>query len=84
MTERDVIRQCVLDECQGNLGMAFEGCLDLLLLERAYSERQAAEVAAWRRGATLGYMRLKAGTVGSIDDVPDASLHDDWLKTATA
>lgn len=78
----DLIRQTILDEMQGNISAAFEEACRRLSIEYAHADQLEAEVAQWRRGASLAFLRRKqaAGPHPPIDvpanpivdPVPDA------------
>lgn len=77
----DMIRQSLLDEAHGNIGLAFEMACKRLSVEFFHAEELEAEVAQWRRGASLAFLRRKAEpTTGPVDDVPNP-ITDDWLTT---
>lgn len=64
-----LIRQVLLDEHHGNVTSAFEAACSRLAV--------AYHGVSW---AML--RRMSPSTEGKIDDVPDSTLHDDWLRTA--
>ena len=77
----DLVRQSLLDEAQGNISVAFEMACKRLSIEFFHSEELEAEVAQWRRGASLAFLRRKAEpTTGPVDDVPNP-ITDDWVQT---
>lgn len=77
-----LIRQTILDEAQGNLSIAFDMACHRLAHEYTHADQLEAEVAQWRKGASLAYLRMKAEPrAGKIDDVPSDACHDDWIAT---
>lgn len=77
----DLIRQSILDETGGNIAAAFEEACRRLSIEFLHAEGLEAEVAKWRRGASLAFLRRKAAlTTGPVDDVPNP-ITDCWIST---
>jgi hypothetical protein len=77
----DLIRQNLLDEFHGNIPTAFEDACRRLALDWLRIDELEAEVAQWRKGASLAFLRRKAEpTSGPVDDVPNP-ITDCWITT---
>jgi hypothetical protein len=53
----ETIRQTLLDEHHGHVGRAFEDACRRLVVEYANAERLDGELAEWKRGASLAFLR---------------------------
>jgi hypothetical protein len=53
----ETIRQTLLDEHGGHIGRAFEDACRRLVVEYAHAEKIDGELAAWKRGASLAFLR---------------------------
>lgn len=77
----DLIRQQLLDEFHGNIPAAFDDACRRMAIDFLRVEELEAEVAQWRRGASLAFLRRKAAlTTGPVDDVPNP-ITDEWVTT---
>jgi len=77
----DLVRQSLLDEAQGNLTVAFELACERYAREILFAEQIERDRDAWRKGASLAFLRMKAEPgAGKIDDVP-TPITDDWIAT---
>lgn len=77
----ETIYQVLLDEAGGNLSIALRMAAGRLAYEYEHAEKLEVEVAQWRRGASLAFLRRKAAlTTGPVDDVP-TPITDDWIAT---
>lgn len=53
----ETIRQTLLDEHGGHMGRAFEDACRRLVVEYAHAEKLDGELTAWKRGASLAFLR---------------------------
>ncbi len=69
----DLVRQSLLDEHHGNIPAAFEDACRRMAVDFLRVEQLEAEVAQWRRGASLAYLRRKqaSGPHAPIDVPPN-------------
>ena len=70
----ETIRQTILDEHGGHVGRAFEDAVRRLVIEYAHAERLDGELAQWRRGASLAFLRSQAQPSSDPKPPPPAIL----------
>jgi hypothetical protein len=78
----DLVRQSLLDEHHGNIPAAFEDACRRLAIDFLRIEELEAELAEWRKGASLAFLRRKqkAAEPKPVDDVPNP-ITDCWITT---